>query len=77
MPGKLIHTNEILVLLGDNWFAERSASQAIEIVKRRQQSIDENIKLVNTELEVLSSQLNLVQELGDLDKVDLYLLMHK
>ena len=35
MPGKLIHTNEITVLLGDNWFAERSASQALEIVARR------------------------------------------
>ena len=30
-----MHTNEITVLLGDNWFAERSASQAVEIVARR------------------------------------------
>lgn len=35
MPGQLVHTNEILVLLGDNWFAERSAKQASNIVKRR------------------------------------------
>ncbi|XP_071522327.1 uncharacterized protein [Panulirus ornatus] len=35
MPGRLLHTNEILVLLGDNWFAERSAKQAAEIVQRR------------------------------------------
>ena len=35
MPGQLIHTNEILVLLGDNWFAERSAKQAGDIVERR------------------------------------------
>lgn len=35
MPGRLLHTNEILVLLGDNWFAERSAKQAVEIVQRR------------------------------------------
>ena len=34
-PGKLKHTNEILVLFGDNWFAERSAKQAAEIVARR------------------------------------------
>ena len=34
MPGKLIHTNEIMVLLGDNWFTERSASHALEIVAR-------------------------------------------
>ena len=37
MPGQLYHTNEILVLLGDNWFAERSAKQAIEIAERRKQ----------------------------------------
>lgn len=35
MPGQLIHTNEILVLLGDNWFAETSARQAQDIVARR------------------------------------------
>ena len=35
MPGKLVHTNEIMVLLGENWFTERSASQALEIVARR------------------------------------------
>jgi len=28
MPGRLVHTNEIMVLLGDNWFVERSAKQA-------------------------------------------------
>lgn len=37
MPGKLIHTNEILVLLGDQYYAERSAKQAIEILGRRRQ----------------------------------------
>ena len=35
MPGRLIHTNEIMVLLGDNWFTERSAKQAAQIVTRR------------------------------------------
>ena len=35
MPGKIVHTNEILVLLGDNWFVERSAKQATEIIGRR------------------------------------------
>ena len=38
MPGQLVHTNEILVLLGDNWFAERSAAQAAEIIDRRMKS---------------------------------------
>ena len=39
MPGQLVHTNEITVLLGDNYFLERSASQAADIVLRRLQGI--------------------------------------
>ncbi len=35
MEGNLVHTNEILVLLGDNWFVDRSAFQATDIIKRR------------------------------------------
>ena len=30
-----MHTNEVLVLLGDNWFAEMSAKQATQTVDRR------------------------------------------
>lgn len=37
MPGKIIHTNEILVLLGDQYYAERSAKQAVEILGRRRE----------------------------------------
>ena len=35
MPGQIVHSNEVMVLLGDNWFAERSAKQASEIAGRR------------------------------------------
>ena len=35
MPGKLVHTNEITVLLGDNYFAERSVAQSLAIADRR------------------------------------------
>lgn len=34
-PGKMIHTNEIMVLIGEDYFVERSARQASDIVKRR------------------------------------------
>ena len=34
-PGTLRHTNEIMVLLGDNYFALRSAAQAAGIAERR------------------------------------------
>lgn len=35
MPGKLVHTNEVTALLGDNWFAKCSAKQAQKIVTHR------------------------------------------
>lgn len=35
-----MHTNEVMVLLGDNYFAERSATQAAEIMQRRVDVID-------------------------------------
>lgn len=45
MPGQFVHTNEIMVLLGDNWFVERSAKQAREIVDRRLQGGDIEINI--------------------------------
>lgn len=47
MPGKLMHTNEITVLLGDNWFSKCSAKQAQKIV-------DHRMKYVKNELDDLS-----------------------
>lgn len=44
MPGRLVHTNEVLVLLGDNWFAERTAAQAQDIAARRLQDCREQLK---------------------------------
>ena len=35
MPGQIYHTNEILVLLGDNWFAKRTAQKAVGVAERR------------------------------------------
>ena len=37
-PGKLIHTNEITVLLGENWFAQCTAYKAAEIINHRLKS---------------------------------------
>lgn len=44
VDGDIIHTNEITVLLGDNYFALRSAKQANQIINRRLGSIDDNLK---------------------------------
>uniref|UniRef100_UPI0037E7088E unconventional prefoldin RPB5 interactor 1 n=1 Tax=Semicossyphus pulcher TaxID=241346 RepID=UPI0037E7088E len=47
MPGKLVHTNEVTALLGDNWFAKCSAKQAQKIV-------DHRMKYVKREMDDLS-----------------------
>ncbi|KAA8590624.1 hypothetical protein FQN60_014558 [Etheostoma spectabile] len=47
IPGKLVHTNEVTALLGDNWFAKCSAKQAQKVV-------DHRMKYVKHELEDLS-----------------------
>ncbi|KAJ8002917.1 hypothetical protein DPEC_G00163950 [Dallia pectoralis] len=39
MPGKLVHTNEITVLLGDNWFAKCSSKQAQTLVDHRKKHV--------------------------------------
>ncbi|XP_043923245.1 unconventional prefoldin RPB5 interactor 1 isoform X2 [Protopterus annectens] len=43
MPGKLVHTNEVTVLLGDNWFAKCSAKQAVDIAKRRKTHVNKTL----------------------------------
>ncbi len=35
MRGELVHTNELLVLLGDNYFVTKSAQATRELVQRR------------------------------------------
>ncbi|XP_014399543.1 PREDICTED: unconventional prefoldin RPB5 interactor 1 [Myotis brandtii] len=43
MPGKLVHTNEVTVLLGDNWFAKCSAKQAVGLVEHRRGHVRKTI----------------------------------
>ncbi|KAI8361773.1 hypothetical protein EDC96DRAFT_608917 [Choanephora cucurbitarum] len=50
MPGKIVHTNEILVLLGDQYYAERSAKQAVNILGRRKEVVMENMRLAEAQL---------------------------
>ena len=34
-PGKAIHTNEFLVMLGMDYYVKRSAAQTVDIIDRR------------------------------------------
>ncbi|CAO0795985.1 unnamed protein product [Mucor circinelloides] len=70
MPGKLIHTNEILVLLGDQYYAERSAKQAIEILGRRRQVVDENLRLVEAQLNSFKAKKDSILDAGALSTSD-------
>ena len=61
-PGTLRHTNEVTVLLGENLFALRSASQAVGIAERRAefvaaqvQSLEEEVRELGSELEKLGA----------------------
>ncbi|CAF2066431.1 unnamed protein product [Rotaria magnacalcarata] len=56
IPGRIIHSNEILVLLGDNYFVERTCKQSIDIVNRRMGNIKENIEKHHKEKEVFNQQ---------------------
>jgi len=53
MEGTLVHTNEIMVLLGDNWFAERSAKQAGEVAERRIHKCTEMLESLDKELTLI------------------------
>jgi unconventional prefoldin RPB5 interactor 1 len=56
MPGKLVHTNEILVLLGDNWFVEKSAKQARDVVSRRLVGVEKHLEELHKEKNIIESQ---------------------
>ncbi|XP_046661775.1 unconventional prefoldin RPB5 interactor-like protein [Homalodisca vitripennis] len=56
MRGNLVHTNEILVCLGDGWFAKRSAKQAADICQRRVQHSEEMLRKLEKEKELLTTR---------------------
>ncbi|XP_043464846.1 RNA polymerase II subunit 5-mediating protein homolog [Leptopilina heterotoma] len=58
IKGKLKHTNEILVCLGEGYFVKYSAAQAIELTKRRIKRTQENLILLKSERDLLESRQN-------------------
>ncbi|XP_045192829.2 unconventional prefoldin RPB5 interactor 1-like [Mercenaria mercenaria] len=68
MPGQLVHTNEILVLLGDNWFAERSAKQAAEIVDRRTKAVDKQLQELTKQKQLLEPRQQFTSELQQMSQ---------
>lgn len=56
MPGELVHTNELMVLLGDNYFVERSGAQAAEIMQRRIDVIEDIIQRTEKKIKDLEAR---------------------
>ncbi|PNF25233.1 hypothetical protein B7P43_G13892 [Cryptotermes secundus] len=62
MRGKMVHTNEILVCLGDGWFVKRSAKEAAEICDRRIKLCDNMLKDLEREHNLLLTRKELPLE---------------
>ncbi|XP_022248657.1 unconventional prefoldin RPB5 interactor 1-like isoform X2 [Limulus polyphemus] len=72
IPGSLVHTNQIKVLLGDNWFVERSAKQASEIAGRRIKQCDKMLSDLHKEKEQFQNWISYTTEIqGDEDAVEI------
>ncbi|PSN41381.1 hypothetical protein C0J52_17509 [Blattella germanica] len=56
MRGKMVHTNEILVCLGDGWFVKQTAKRAAEICNRRIQLCENMLKDLERERDLLSNR---------------------
>ncbi|KAJ9079309.1 hypothetical protein DSO57_1036749 [Entomophthora muscae] len=63
MPGEITHTNELTVLLGENWFADRSASQAQGIMERRQSYLQEQIDTLKADLVKLGQKVDVTKSI--------------
>ncbi|KAK8527747.1 hypothetical protein V6N12_054946 [Hibiscus sabdariffa] len=55
-PGRLIHTNEFLVLLGESYYADRTAKQTVEILKRRGKSLMSKVDALKAEMQDLKAE---------------------
>eukprot|EP00658_Telonema_sp_P-2_P038902 TRINITY_DN27830_c0_g1_i1.p1 TRINITY_DN27830_c0_g1~~TRINITY_DN27830_c0_g1_i1.p1 ORF type:complete len:412 (+),score=101.82 TRINITY_DN27830_c0_g1_i1:230-1465(+) len=64
MPGHLIHTNEMMTLLGDEYFAMRSASQAGEILERRKKFVEDQMAAAQQDLDLIRSRYEALFEGG-------------
>ncbi|KAJ4845601.1 hypothetical protein Tsubulata_005733 [Turnera subulata] len=55
-PGRLVHTNEFMVLLGEGYYAERTARQTVEILKRRGKGLDSQIESLKANIKDLRAE---------------------
>ncbi|XP_040895019.1 unconventional prefoldin RPB5 interactor 1 [Toxotes jaculatrix] len=63
MPGKLVHTNEVTVLLGDNWFAKCSAKEAQKIVDHRMNYVKSELDDLSKTMKNFEARVGLAKDL--------------
>ncbi|GAQ79350.1 prefoldin chaperone subunit family protein [Klebsormidium nitens] len=68
--GELVHSNELLVHLGDQLYAERSARQAGEILERRTGVTQSSLEAVRERVAGLQERLEVAQRLAEADRGD-------
>ncbi|KAF6777976.1 hypothetical protein AHF37_02263 [Paragonimus kellicotti] len=71
VPGKLVHTNEILVHLGgtDNLFAELSTQEALQLIERRVTRLDLTIKKLKQQKGLIEDRLKFTKDFSKVDRV--------
>ncbi|XP_040537425.1 unconventional prefoldin RPB5 interactor 1 [Gallus gallus] len=63
MPGKLVNTNEVTVLLGDNWFSKCSAKQAVELVEHRKKYVRKAVDDLQKVMKNFESRVEFTEDL--------------
>nr|GMD38393.1 RNA polymerase II subunit 5-mediating protein homolog isoform X1 [Ipomoea batatas] len=55
-PGRLIHTNEFLVLLGEGYYADRTSKQTAEILTRRGEALESQVQSIKAVMQDLKAE---------------------
>uniref|UniRef100_A0A7N0U3I2 RNA polymerase II subunit 5-mediating protein homolog n=1 Tax=Kalanchoe fedtschenkoi TaxID=63787 RepID=A0A7N0U3I2_KALFE len=55
-PGRLIHTNEFLVLLGEGYYADRTSKQTVEILDRRGKELESQMQSLKAMIKDLKAE---------------------
>ncbi|XP_031139002.1 unconventional prefoldin RPB5 interactor 1 [Sander lucioperca] len=63
MPGKLVHTNEVTALLGDNWFAKCSVKQAQKVVDHRMKYVKHELDDLTKTMKNFEARVGLAKDL--------------
>ncbi|XP_063948632.1 uncharacterized protein LOC108216114 isoform X1 [Daucus carota subsp. sativus] len=55
-PGRIIHTNEFKVLLGENYYVDRTSKQTTEILKRRGNTLQSQVDSIKAVMQDLKAE---------------------